>query len=127
MIENIEAILWLSILIAVVGIIVGLSFWGLHKIAIPCLVLGFVSLLITLLILPTYIPMMEKKQELLRQDIDARNEQLLTMSCEEMRLDIIDIMENDKKWYIENKLEWEKDYYHHKCEIPLREEVLKLQ
>src|SRR3989304_6297660 len=58
---------------------------------------------------------------LLKLDIQA-------MSCEDIRLNIIKIMENkttpDYKLQV---FDYEKDYYYHKCEIPLREEVIKLQ
>lgn len=63
----------------------------------------------------------EQRIDLLKLDIQA-------MSCEDIRLNIIKIMENkttpDYKLQV---FDYEKDYYYHKCEIPLREEVIKLQ
>ena len=63
----------------------------------------------------------EQRIDLLKLDIQA-------MSCEDIRLNIIKVMENkttpDYKLQV---FDYEKDYYYHKCEIPLREEVIKLQ
>lgn len=48
-------------------------------------------------------------------------------SCEELRLDILNKLESDDipEWIMDHN-KFEKDLYYHKCEIPLREEVMKL-
>lgn len=55
------------------------------------------------------------------------------MTCDEIRLEIVSVIErkNDPKLqpfdYQMANLEWEKEYYDNRCELPLRDEVLKLQ
>jgi len=70
---------------------------------------------------------------------DLYESQIKGAECEELRLHIVDVIENDYNYkmeglsawytdkYIEDKNQWVQDLYYHKCEVPLRDEVLKLQ
>lgn len=111
----------------IIGFIFGLCMWEFKKVRYGGLLVGSVSVIVLIITASYYLPQAEKYDELIEERNDLRDQQLKTMSCDDLRLDILDIMENDKPKYIEKTLEWEKDYYYTKCEIPLREEIMKLQ
>lgn len=70
----------------------------------------------------------ETQFELEKERSDAIKSQIKSFSCEELRLDILEKLEDDNmEWYLKEHDEFERDLYYHKCEIPLRDEVLKLQ
>lgn len=66
------------------------------------------------------IELKEQRNIQVRTDIKSFN-------CEELRLDILSKMEDEsiEEWFKSN-LNFEQEYYYHKCEIPLLEEVKKL-
>jgi hypothetical protein len=68
-----------------------------------------------------------KIDALYEQQIQERKNLIMEMDCPTLRLSTISIMETDQEGYIENLLDWQRDYYNLKCETPLRDEVLKLQ
>lgn len=53
-------------------------------------------------------------------------QKITKMSCKELMQDLILTLENERPDFIEEKYEWQKDLYYTKCEISLREELLKL-
>lgn len=59
--------------------------------------------------------------------IHAYDDQIKTAACDDLRIHIVDVLENDHVKYIEDKSEWVQEIYYHKCEIPLRDEVMKLK
>lgn len=64
---------------------------------------------------------------------DIHLDNVKKMTCDELRLLNLSIIERQHEPYrqpydYERQLhDWQEDYYHTKCEIPLREEVMKLQ
>ena len=116
-----------GMMIGSIAIIIGVIFTIYDKKFLLLIPLGIIFLAIGI---PAYYEMTDTGEELrklIKERDDALDQKLKTMSCNDMRLDILDILENEKEKYIEDKLEWEQEYYYHKCEIPLREEILKLQ
>lgn len=91
-------------------------------------VFGVIIIIIALVVLLP--PMDEKRSELFdlkeQRNILAK-QNIKDMTCDEMRLDIVDKIENDQPKFMEKFYEFEKDLYYHRCEIPLRAEVMKLQ
>lgn len=73
-------------------------------------------------------PITKELEELKEQRELAVRSEIKQLSCEEIRLDIISIMEDEyADYWIKNNIEFEQDYYYHKCEIPLLEEVKRLR
>jgi len=68
-----------------------------------------------------------KQNELIDLRSNMTKAQIKSLSCEELRLDILEKLESDNipEWIKEHD-EFQRDLYYHKCEIPLREEVMKL-
>lgn len=90
--------------------------------------LGIVLLVIAFgVVYPGLIESQEEYSELVKQRDELIKQTIKDMGCDEMRLDIIDKIENGQEWYTEEHYDMEKDLYYHRCEIPLRDEVLKLQ
>lgn len=58
----------------------------------------------------------EKIQELEQQSYT-------NMSCDQLRQNIVFQLKTNNSTY----LDFQKDYYYHSCEVPLRDEVLKLR
>jgi len=70
----------------------------------------------------------ETEIELEKKRSDTIKSEIKALSCDELRLDILEKLEDDNmEWYLKEHDEFERDLYYHKCEIPLRDEVLKLQ
>lgn len=68
-----------------------------------------------------------QQEELEKQRSDQIKTQIKSLDCEGLRLDILNKLEDDNiEWYMKEHDEFEKTYYYHKCEIPLREEVIRL-
>lgn len=70
----------------------------------------------------------EERKELEKQRSDAVKSEIKALSCEDLRLDILNKLEDDNMdYYLKEHDEFEREYYYHKCEIPLREEVMRLR
>lgn len=87
----------------------------------------FISLIFTLSLVGSEA---EMKQEINRLHM----EDIMKLSCSEMRNDLLVLLADKSKKkertvyeYKQKHFEWEQDYYYTKCELPLRDEVLKLQ
>lgn len=67
------------------------------------------------------------RNELEEKRYNATRIEIKSLSCEELRTDILEKLEADSipEWITEHN-DFERDLYYHKCEIPLREEVIKL-
>jgi len=73
---------------------------------------------------PIYVELTELKDQ---REFEVRKE-IKQLGCEELRLDILGIMEDEfTPDHYKNNLEFEQEYYYHKCEIPLLEEVKRLR
>lgn len=73
---------------------------------------------------PIYVELTELRDQ---REFEVRKE-IKQLGCEELRLDILGIMEDEfTPDHYKNNLEFEQEYYYHKCEIPLLEEVKRLQ
>jgi hypothetical protein len=97
------------------------GFHGLGALGVVLLIIAFV------IVYPSmgesgdeYRALVKERDELIRQSIKD-------MDCDTMRLDIVDKIENGQEWYYKEHYEMQKDLYYHRCEIPLRDEVMKLQ
>ena len=99
-----------------------------HPIWTGIAIIGLILLLITF---GSIYPDMVDKQDEYRELVSLRTEtiraEIMAMECEPMRLDIIHKIENEQDWYMKDHYEFEKDLYYHRCEIPLRSEIMKLQ
>jgi hypothetical protein len=82
-----------------------------------------------LIIIPYGLEMKELTNEIKSEHIRLVSE----MACDDIRLEIVSVMErsNDKSLkpfdYQRANIAWEEGYYYAKCELPLRDEILKLQ
>lgn len=54
---------------------------------------------------------------------ELRIDTYTAMSCHDLRNNIVLQLKQGNQTY----LDFQKDYYYHNCEVPLRDEVLKLQ
>jgi hypothetical protein len=94
-------------------------------------VLGIVVLFVTLIFTLNQLGSeIEMKDEINRLHM----ENIMALSCSEIRNDLLVLLADKSKKkdktvyeYKQRHFEWEQDYYYTKCEIPLRDEVLKLQ
>ena len=119
---------FISLFPTVVGLIMGATmYFDNSKLGRTLALIGGISLVILIIALINSYPLGIELSELKQERDEVLDKKLQSMSCKELRLDILDILKNEKEKYIEKKLEWEQDYYYHLCEIPLREEILKLQ
>jgi len=90
--------------------------------------LGIVLLIIAFgVVYPGLIENQEEYAGLVELRSETIRAEIMAMDCEPMRLDIVHKIENEQEWYMEDHYEFEKDLYYHRCEIPLRSEVMKLQ
>ncbi len=106
-----------------VGALVSLTFEWQMKLGIA-VGLGFmITGAILLLMLNADIsPLIDERDRLIDQEISS-------MSCDELRWNVINIIEGIEHVpeRLGENLEKKKDIYYYKCELPLRDEVLKLQ
>lgn len=98
---------------------------GLHLCYIGFAVIGICALVV--------VPHGWQVQDL-RDEIKSEHISLVSqMTCDDIRLEIISIMERENQKYKQpydyqrDNLAWEEGYYYAKCELPLRDEILKLQ
>lgn len=122
----------IGLAIVISGIFIGCINWkpnqvnhGNHLIA-----LGVVMIVISFgLLFHTGMTTGEIKDQI--KDIHIEN--IKNMECNDIRLLNLSIIERQHEPYkqpydYERQLhDWQENYYHTKCEIPLREEVMKLQ
>ena len=87
------------------------------------------ALFLTIAIISSVIDSpVDSQSELIEELNILIKEQIKQMSCTELREDILTkILDEHTNEYIKEHDEFQKDLYYHKCEIPLREEVIKLQ
>ena len=133
-IESLEnPLTMVHLLFAIMGLAIGAGFAMVAARAVNVVITVIVTTVVIFAIvgLPhvtgEYQQYETKLAELTHERISTYETQIKTASCESLRLHIIDMLENDYIDFIESKSDWVQDIYYHKCEIPLREEVMKLQ
>jgi len=91
------------------GIIVGIVMMGTGFI-----LLGMLNIDIT--------PLIDERNLLIDAEINS-------LTCDELRVNVLNIIEGKEfePKYLGQNIELKKDLYYYKCEVPLRDEVLKLQ
>ena len=93
--------------------------------------LGALGVVLLIICFGVVYPSMNENQieyaDLITQRSETIRSEIMAMECEPMRLDIIHKIENEQDWYMKDHYDFEKDLYYHRCEIPLRSEILKLQ
>lgn len=123
-------ILFLGLIVGlIVGMLLLLNFspgdnTGMKGIGVIFLLVGIISGVA--LFTTTDTPVTDQ-EELEKQRSDLVKTQIKSLDCEGLRLDILKKLEDDDiELYMKEHDEFEKTYYYHKCEIPLREEVIRL-
>ena len=98
-----------------------IGLYGLGVLGVVMLIIGFG------VIYPSMSENQTEYSELITQRSEMIRSEIMAMECEPMRLDIIHKIENEQEWFMKDHYDFEKDLYYHRCEIPLRSEILKLQ
>lgn len=125
-------VLFLGLIVGlIVGMVILLAFAdsnnsGMKLVGAIFLGLGIVSG-VALFTTPQDTPYLQQ-EKLENQRSDLIKTQIRSLDCEGLRLDILKKLEDDDiEEFMKEHDEFEKTYYYHKCEIPLREEVIRLQ
>jgi hypothetical protein len=130
------SILWVFLFVGFVMAFGGLALWifANHELSQThgkhMCIIGFSVIIISMIVL--MYSSIEPNE--LRKEIKIEHREMIkNMSCDEILNEIVSVIEREHEPrlqpydYQRDNFAWEERYYNTKCELPLRDEVLKLQ
>jgi len=117
---------WFALLMVglVSTIILGYLWVERTDVHVASIFLIFIPVVVMMVLFHPFSEENKEQVNILKEEIqDIKRDYYIAFSCDILRENIVTQLRNGNSTW----LDFQQDYYYHNCEIPLRDEVLKLQ